>query len=194
MLFIISAPSGTGKTTVVRKLLDEIPDLVFSISATTRKKRDYEVDGKDYYFITKEEFENKIKNGEFVEYEEIFDGNYYGTLKSFVDKKIEEGRDIVFDIDVKGALSLKKYYKNLAILIFLKPPDKEEVMRRLIARGTENVEQIKNRLRRFEIEMAKIKFFDYIIINDNLEKAVKELVSLILKIKKGDYKNATTNN
>ncbi len=194
MLFIISAPSGTGKTTVVRKLLDEIPELVFSISATTRKKRDYEVDGKDYYFITKEEFENKIKNGEFVEYEEIFDGNYYGTLKSFVDKKIEEGRDIVFDIDVKGALSIKKYYKNLAILIFLKPPDKEEVMRRLIARGTENEEQIKNRLRRFEIEMAKIKFFDYIIINDNLEKAVKELVSLILKIKKGDYKNATTNN
>lgn len=194
MLFIISAPSGAGKTTIVREVMKQIPDLVFSVSATTRKKRDYEIDGKDYFFITKEEFERKIKEGEFVEYEKIFDGNYYGTLKSFVDNLIKENKDIIFDVDVMGALSLKNYYKDKAVLIFLEPPDKEEVKRRLIARGTETEEQIKNRLERFEIEMAKMKYFNYIILNDNLEKAVKELVNLILLIKKGDIKNASTNN
>lgn len=194
MLFIISAPSGAGKTTIVKEVMKQIPDLVFSVSATTRKKRDYEIDGKDYFFITKEEFERKIKEGDFVEYEKIFDGNYYGTLKSFVDNLIKENKDIIFDVDVMGALSLKNYYKDKAVLIFLEPPDKEEVRRRLIARGTETEEQIKNRLQRFEIEMAKMKYFNYIILNDNLEKAVKELVNLILLIKKGDIKNASTNN
>lgn len=194
MLFIISAPSGAGKTTIVKEVMKQIPDLVFSVSATTRKKRDYEIDGKDYFFITKEEFERKIKEGDFVEYEKIFDGNYYGTLKSFVDNLIKENKDIIFDVDVMGALSLKKYYKDKAVLIFLEPPDKEEVKRRLLARGTETEEQIKNRLQRFEIEMAKMKYFNYIILNDNLEKAIKELVNLILLIKKGDKKNASTNN
>lgn len=186
MLFIIAAPSGSGKTTVVREVLKKLPDLVFSVSATTRKKRDYEVDGKDYFFISKEEFEKKIENGDFVEYEKIFDGNYYGTLKNYIDELISKEKDVIFDVDVNGALSLKNYYKDLAVLIFLKPPDKEEVKRRLLLRGTENEEQINNRLQRFDIEMAKMKFFNYIIINDNLEKAVNELVNLILKIKKGE--------
>lgn len=181
MLYAIAAPSGAGKTTIVKEILRNNPDIEFSVSATTRKKRNNEIDGKDYYFISKEEFENKIKNGDFIEYEKIFDGNYYGTLKSVVEDVIKRGKSMLFDIDVLGALSIKKHYKNNSVLIFIKPPGKEEIMERLKNRKTETPEQIENRLSRFDIEMAKMNEFDYIVLNDDLKTAVNKVQEIINK-------------
>ena len=181
MLYAIAAPSGAGKTTIVKEILRNNPDIEFSVSATTRKKRNNEINGKDYYFISKEEFENKIKNGDFIEYEKIFDGNYYGTLKSVVEDVIKRGKSMLFDIDVLGALSIKKHYKNNSVLIFIKPPGKEEIMERLKNRKTETPEQIENRLSRFDIEMAKMNEFDYIVLNDNLKTAVNKVQEIINK-------------
>jgi guanylate kinase len=181
MLYAIAAPSGAGKTTIVKEILRNNPDIEFSVSATTRKKRNNEINGKDYYFISKEEFENKIKNGDFIEYEKIFDGNYYGTLKSVVEDVIKRGKSMLFDIDVLGALSIKKHYKNNSVLIFIKPPGKEEIMERLKNRKTETPEQIENRLSRFDIEMAKMNEFDYIVLNDDLKTAVNKVQEIINK-------------
>lgn len=191
MLIVITAPSGTGKTTIVRNVMKEYSDIIFSVSATTRQRRGKEEDGIDYFFLSKEEFEKKIANNEFVEYEKIFDNNYYGTLKSFVDDNLKNGRDVFFDVDVLGALSIKKCYKEKAVTIFIKPPSKEEIKRRLIERHTESMEQIERRLSRYDNEMAKIKEFDYIVLNDNLESAVNEVKKIIKKYKnKGELNNA----
>ena len=181
MLYAIAAPSGAGKTTIVKEILKNNPDIEFSISATTRKKRNNEVDGKDYYFISKEEFENKIKNGDFIEYEKIFDGNYYGTLKSAVEDVMKRGKSMLFDIDVLGALSIKRHFKNDSVLIFIKPPGKDEIIQRLRNRKTETPEQIENRLSRFDIEMAKMNEFDYIVLNDDLKTAVNKVQEIINK-------------
>jgi guanylate kinase len=181
MLYAFAAPSGTGKTTIVKEILKRYPEIEFSISATTRKKRDIETDGKDYYFLSKEEFEDKIRKGDFIEYEKIFDGNYYGTLKSAVQDAIVRGKSMLFDIDVLGALSIKKHFKENSVLIFVKPPSKEEIMTRLINRKTETKQQIERRLSRFDIEMAKINEFDYIVLNDDLESAVNKVQEIINK-------------
>lgn len=183
MLYALAAPSGSGKTSIAKEILKNNPEMEFSISVTTRKQRDIEIDGKDYYFITKEEFENKIRNEEFIEYEKIFDGNYYGTLKSAVEDVIKREKSMLFDVDVLGALSLKKHFKDKAVLIFIEPPSKEEIEKRLRNRKTETPEQIERRLSRFDIELSKINEFDYIVINDNLNIAVQKVQEIIDKTK-----------
>ncbi len=183
MLYVFSAPSGSGKTTIVKEVLNEFPDLLFSISATTRKKRNNETDKKDYFFIKKEEFEEKIKNDEFVEYELIYDNNYYGTLKSEVDKCIAGGKSMVFDMDVKGALSIKRIYKDNALLIFVNPPDKNTIVERLIKRGTESDEYLKKRIARIDFEMTLKDRFDIVLNNFDLKTAVEEAKNIINKYK-----------
>ncbi|MCX7909555.1 MAG: guanylate kinase [Ignavibacteria bacterium] len=180
-LIVLSAPSGAGKTTLARHLLDVFPNFKFSISATTRLPRENEINGKDYYFLTEEEFLKIISENGFIEYENIF-GNYYGTLKSEVEKHLSNGEIVVFDIDVKGALSIKKLYPESSFLIFISPPSLQVLKERLIARKTETPEQLKRRFERIEMEMAIKDQFDYILVNDDLEKAKKELVNLVQKI------------
>lgn len=182
-LIVVSAPSGTGKTTIVKEILAKDKELIFSVSATTRIKRESETEGKDYFFISKEDFENKIKNNEFVEYECVFGVDYYGTLKSFIEYYRKENKLIIFDLDVLGALSIKKFYGEDAILIFIKPPSKESVINRLKGRGTEREDDIERRIARFDKEMALIKEFTYIVTNDNLENAVNEIQKIINKYK-----------
>lgn len=181
MLFAVAAPSGAGKTSIVKEILFKNPDFVFSVSATTRKKRNIEIDGKDYFFLSKEDFESRIANKELVEYEKLFDDNYYGTLKSYVDENLRQGKNVVFDIDVNGALSLKRIYGEKAVLIFVKPPDKNAVLNRLRGRGTETEEQICKRLDRYDMEIEKINEFDYIVENNNLQTAVEKVQEIVLK-------------
>jgi len=185
MLFVFAAPSGTGKTSIYKEILKDNPEIDFSVSATTRKKREGEKDGIDYFFLEKEDFIKRVERGEFVEYEKIFDDNYYGTLKSYIDKKISEGKDVIFDLDVKGAISIKRIYKEKAVLIFIKPPNKEVIKQRLLNRGTESIEVIERRLARFDFEMEKIKEFNYVVVNDDLNKAIKEVQEIINKYKSG---------
>ncbi|MBI5401991.1 MAG: guanylate kinase [Ignavibacteriae bacterium] len=185
MLFVFAAPSGTGKTSIYREILNDNPGIDFSVSATTRKKREGEKDGVDYFFLEKDDFEKRVANGEFVEYEKIFDDNYYGTLKSFIDGKISEGKDVIFDLDVKGAMSIKRIYKDKAVLIFIKPPNKEVIKQRLLSRGTESPETIEKRLARFDFEMEKINEFNYVVVNDDLKKAINEVQEIINKYKSG---------
>jgi guanylate kinase len=185
MLFVFAAPSGTGKTSIYKEILNDNPDIEFSVSATTRKKREGEKEGIDYFFLDKEDFEKRIERGEFVEYEKIFDDNFYGTLKSYIDGKISEGKDVIFDLDVKGAISIKRIYKEKAMLIFIKPPNKEVIKQRLLKRGTESLETIEKRLARFDFEMEKINEFNYVVVNEDLKKAIKEVQEIINKYKSG---------
>ena len=186
MLFVISAPSGAGKTTIVREVLNDMPELVFSVSATSRPKRESEIEGKDYFFLTKEEFQEKIDNDEMVEYEKLFNDHFYGTLKSFIHKEIMAGRDLIFDIDVKGALSIKNLYGQKAVLIFIEPPNKETLRERLINRGTEPNDHIEERLKRIDMEMEKGQEFDYRVVNDDLQTAVNEVEKIIKNYKLED--------
>ena len=179
MLYVIAAPSGAGKTTIVRELLKKHPGIVFSVSATTRKKRDNETEGRDYFFYNKDEFRKMIENGELVEHEILFNGDYYGTLKSFVNENIENGRNVIFDIDVNGAVNIKKIYGNKAILIFIMPPDLDTLKERLKKRGTESIEQINERIKRVDLEIGKKNDFDYIVVNDDLQKAVSEVENFL---------------
>ena len=179
MLLVVSAPSGAGKTTIVKEILRAYPTLGFSVSATTREKRPGEVDGKDYFFLSRSEFERKIAAGDLVEYEEIY-SNYYGTLKIEVENALSNGRDIVFDVDVNGGLSIKAKFPE-AILVFIKPPSIEILRRRLKGRGSETDAQIEKRMARVEMELEKGEGFDYIIINDELKRAVSEVFGIINK-------------
>ncbi|GAB1430393.1 guanylate kinase [Ignavibacteria bacterium] len=172
-LIVLSAPSGGGKTTVARHLLAVFPELRFSVSATTRPIRAGEVFGKDYFFLTKQEFEQKIADGDLLEYEEIF-GNLYGTLRSETQRALGEGRPMLFDVDVKGALSIRRAFPDDSLLLFIAPPDAETLKRRLQARNTESEEQIQIRLSRTEMEMQLIGEFDIIIVNDDLHKTLAE--------------------
>ena len=183
-LLVVSGPSGCGKDTVVRDLIEHHANIELAVSATTRPPRDDEQDGIDYFFITREEFEARINRGEFAEHTQYV-SNYYGTLKSYIDEKINLGKDILFDLDVKGALSIKKIYKDKALLIFIKPPNKEVIRERLIKRGTESMETIENRLKRFDFEMEKITEFDYVVLNDDLQNAINEVQKIINKYKSG---------
>jgi len=189
MLFAVAAPSGTGKTSIVKEVLKKHSDLVFSVSATTRKKRNDETDGKDYYFIEKKDFLEKIEQEEFIEFECVFGRDYYGTLKSVINKYIGSNINVIFDLDVNGAISLKNVFKDFIVLIFIKPPDKQAVIKRLKNRGTENESQIAVRLKRFDLEMSKINEFDYVVINDNLLVAIEKVNGIITKFKNKLNKN-----
>lgn len=177
-LLVLSAPSGGGKTTVARKIRKLYPQFEFSVSATTRNMRPKEMHARDYYFYTRREFEKKISQGGFVEHEQIF-GNYYGTLKSEIDSKIGAGKYLIFDVDVKGALSLKKAYPEESVLIFLMPPDRATLEQRLRNRQTEEKSEIETRLARAEMEISQKDSFDHIITNvilDDTFRKVEEIV------------------
>jgi len=176
-IIVVAAPSGAGKTTLVRSSLAEFPQIVFSISATTRKKRPNEKDGVDYFFITEEEFLKKIELNQFVEWEKFYD-YYYGTYKDFVDDNISSGKNILLEIDVKGALSIKKIYPE-AKLIYIAPPTKEELINRLKKRQTETDQDLEKRIERIELELSMKDKFDYILINNELNKATSEMKILI---------------
>lgn len=178
-LFVFSAPSGSGKTTIVRDVLKNFPEFVFSISATTRKKRHNETNCIDYFFITEDNFKEKIDAGEFVEWEKFYD-YYYGTLKSLIDGNIAKGLNTVFEVDVKGALSIKKVYPN-SVLIFIAPPSIDELKTRLIQRNTETDEDLKKRIERSEMELGYKNQFDYVVSNIDLEQAKKEVRKIIEK-------------
>ncbi|MCI0707605.1 MAG: guanylate kinase [Ignavibacteriae bacterium] len=183
-LIVLAAPSGSGKTTIAKKILQRYPAMTFSISVTTRPQRSGEMHGKDYFFLSVAEFEKKINSGELVEWERYPDaqhGNYYGTLKSEVDRALNAGTVMLFDVDVKGALSIKKIYGNDAVLIFIKPPNLEELRQRLLNRKTEDEEALRSRLNRVPMEMEMGKSFDFQIINDKLETAIAEIEDIITK-------------
>lgn len=173
-LIVVSAPSGSGKTTIAKKIIEKFPFVKFSVSATTRPKRDGEVDGRDYFFVTREEFEKKIQNGELLEWEEIY-GNYYGTLKSVVEDALKNGDVLLFDVDVNGAISIKRKFPDDSVLIFIKPPNMETLKERLRRRRTESEEQLKKRFERVPMELEKAIYFDYIFVNDKLEDTVKSV-------------------
>ncbi|MBT1700433.1 guanylate kinase [Fulvivirgaceae bacterium PWU4] len=182
---IFSAPSGSGKTTIVKHLLKTNPDLGFSISASTRDKRGRtEQHGKDYYFLTPLEFKKKIDNDEFVEWEEVYEGNFYGTLKSEVERIWHEGRNVIFDVDVKGGLALKKYFGHQALAIFVKVPSVEVLKERLHDRGTESPESLSRRLFKAQFEMTFQDQFDIVLVNEKLETSLAEAQRLYDDFKK----------
>ena len=195
-LVIFSAPSGSGKSTIVQWLMKEHPELklYFSISCTSRAPRGTEQNGVEYFFLTPEEFKSKIQNdefleyeefrqridnSEFLEYEEVYEGRFYGTLKSQVERQLEAGQNVVFDVDVKGGINIKKFYGERALSIFIQPPSVEELRRRLVGRGTDTPEAIENRLAKAEYEMTFAPQFDHIVVNDDLETAKAETLKLV---------------
>ncbi|PRY16175.1 guanylate kinase [Pontibacter ummariensis] len=179
-IIIFSAPSGAGKTTIVKHLLNVNPKLSFSISACTRDKRGRsEENGKDYYFITPEEFKKKIGNGEFVEWEEVYEGAFYGTLKSEIERIWDSGKHVILDVDVKGGLSIKRFYKDRALAVFVKPPSIDELAKRLTARNTDSASSISSRVFKAKFELGFEDQFDKVIVNDNLEKAFAEAEKLV---------------
>jgi len=174
-LIVFSAPSGSGKTTIVRHLLGvEDLNLEFSISATSRDRRGTEVDGKDYYFLSAKEFKTKIKNDEFLEWEEVYRDNFYGTLKTEVERIWALGKNVIFDIDVSGGLRIKRKFPEETLAIFVKPPSIDELKIRLKKRKTESDDKINMRVAKASAELATAPLFDTIIVNDNLEKALVE--------------------
>ena len=176
---IFSAPSGSGKTTIVKHLLKENPDLGFSISASTRDKRGRtESHGKDYYFLSPEEFKKKIDDDAFVEWEEVYEGNFYGTLKSEIDRIWKSGKNVIFDVDVKGGLNLKKYFGDLALSVFVKVPSMDILQERLKERGTESEESLSRRMFKANFEMSFQDRFDVVLINEHLPTSLKEAQSL----------------
>ena len=180
-MLIVSAPSGSGKSTIVQWLMKEHPELrlYFSISCTSRAPRGSEQNGVEYFFLTPEEFKAKIQNDEFLEYEEVYQDRFYGTLKAQVERQLEAGQNVVFDVDVKGGINIKKFYGERALSIFIQPPSVEELRRRLVGRGTDTPEAIENRLAKAEYEMTFAPQFDHIVVNDDLETAKAETLKLV---------------
>lgn len=177
---IFSAPSGSGKTTIVKHLLSQIPELAFSISASTRDKRGRtEAHGKDYYFLTPEEFKSKIDKDEFIEWEEVYEGNFYGTLKSEIERIWSEGKHVIFDVDVKGGLNLKEYFGDKALAIFVKVPDIAVLEERLKDRGTEDEKSLSRRLFKAKFEMSFENKFDTTIVNKELDVSFAESEKLV---------------
>ncbi|WP_133757424.1 guanylate kinase [Gelidibacter sediminis] len=179
-LIVFSAPSGSGKTTLVRHLLKQQElNLEFSISATSREKRDNETDGKDYYFLDAQAFKNRIKNDEFLEWEEVYRDNFYGTLKTEVKRIWAQGKNVIFDIDVSGGLRIKRKFPDQTLAIFVKPPSIDELKIRLKKRQTETNDKINMRIAKASAELATAPLFDVIVINDDLDKAIDESYKLV---------------
>lgn len=178
-LFLFAAPSGAGKTTIVRHLLDRYEYLSFSTSATTRSRRPHETEGEDYYFISPEQFRALVESEGFVEWEEVYEGLFYGTLKSEVERLWGEGKHIVFDIDVKGAVNIKQAYPEEAVAVFVKPPSLEALRSRLTARGTEDEANLTKRLGRAAEEMTYEDRFDIVLVNDDLQQALRAAEQII---------------
>lgn len=179
-LIVFSAPSGSGKTTIVRHLLkqDEL-NLEFSISATSREKRGKEIHGKDYYFLDIKDFKNRIKNDEFLEWEEVYRDNFYGTLKTEIERIWGKGKNVIFDIDVSGGLRIKRKFPEETLAVFVKPPDLNELVRRLKDRGEESEDKINMRVAKAPAELATAPLFDVIVINDDLDKALDKSYQLV---------------
>ena len=185
-VMVFSAPSGAGKTTIVTHLLETFNKLEFSVSATSRAPRGQEVDGKDYYFLSTREFKKRVKNNEFVEYEEVYPGSFYGTLKSEVERIWAKGNVIMFDVDVKGGVNIKKIFGEKAFTVFIMPPSLEVMEQRLRARGTDSDEAIKTRIAKAAEEMTYAAKFDTVLVNDVLEESFAKadrLVTLFTRLK-----------
>lgn len=177
--FIFSAPSGSGKTTIVHHLLSNHDNLDFSISACTRDKRGKEEDGKDYYFLSLDEFKKKIEENAFIEWEEVYEGNFYGTLKSEMQRIWDSGKHVVFDVDVKGGLKIKEYFGKRALAVFVKVPSLEILAERLKDRGTESQENLEKRISKAKYEMSFADQFDAILVNDDMEKSFDKAEELV---------------
>ena len=180
---IFSAPSGSGKSTIVQWLMAEHPELklAFSISATSRPPRGTEQHGVEYFFLSPEEFRSRIAASEFLEYEEVYQDRFYGTLKEQVDNQLKAGQNVVFDVDVKGGCNIKEHYGSKALSVFIQPPSVEELRRRLIGRATDSMEQIEQRVAKAEYEMSFAPRFDRIVINDNLDEAKQQTLDTLRK-------------
>ena len=180
-LIIVSAPSGSGKSAIVRWLMEQHPELelYFSVSCPSRQPRGTEQDGVDYFFLQPDEFRQKIANGEFLEYEEVYTDRFYGTLKAQVERQREAGQNVVFDVDVKGGVNIKRYYGDEAMSLFIQPPSVEELRRRLEGRATDTPEAIQQRLDKAEYELTFAPKFDHIVVNDDLETAKQEALRLL---------------
>lgn len=171
-LIIVCAPSGSGKTTIVKSVLPDISSLEFSVSACSRTPREGEVNGKDYYFLSEDEFRKKIDEGAFLEWEEVYPGSFYGTLKSEVQRIWNEGKHVIFDVDVVGGINIKKQYPDNSLALFIMPPSVEELRARLTGRGTETPESLEKRISKAEFEMGFASGFDATVVNDDLEMAI----------------------
>jgi guanylate kinase len=178
-LIIFTAPSGAGKTTIVKHLLKVREDLAFSISACTRSQRYGEVNGLDYYFLSVEEFKRKVSAGDFVEYEEVYENQFYGTLKAEIERLKSLGKNVIFDIDVKGALNIKKFYGDEALTVFVSPPSPEVLFERLKSRKTEDEESLRKRIARARIELGYENKFDVTLINNDLETALNDAEMIV---------------
>lgn len=179
-LLIFSAPSGSGKSTIVQWLMKhEELRLAFSISATSRPPRGSEQHGVEYFFLSPEEFRQKIKNNEFLEYEEVYQDRFYGTLKQQVETQLESGTNVIFDVDVKGGCNIKDFYGDRALSLFIQPPSVEVLRERLVGRGTDSMEQIEKRLEKASYELSFAPKFDRVVVNDNLDTAQKEVLDIV---------------
>ena len=178
-LILFCGPSGSGKTSLVHHFLQNYPAFTFSVSATTRSQRKNETNGKDYYFFSVEEFKNKIAKNDFLEWEEVYPGKFYGTLKSETDKLSESGKVVLFDVDVKGGLSIKKYYGERVLDVFVKPPSLTELKKRLVARESETQESLEKRLAKAGLELNYVDHFSYIIVNDDFKKTIHDATVLV---------------
>ena len=178
-LIIFSAPSGSGKSTIINYLLTQNLNLSFYISATSRAPRGTEQNGVEYFFLTPEEFKQRIANDEFLEYEEVYKDRFYGTLKAQVEKQLAAGQNVIFDVDVVGGCNIKKFYGDRALSVFIQPPSLEELRKRLTGRGTDAPEVIESRLAKATFELSYAEKFDVVIVNDNLEKAQAEALKTI---------------
>jgi guanylate kinase len=178
-LIIFSAPSGSGKSTIINYLMTQNLNLAFSISATSRPPRGTEQHGVEYYFLSAEEFKQRIANDEFLEYEEVYENRFYGTLKAPIEKQLEEGVNVVFDVDVVGGCNIKKYYGDRALSVFIQPPSIEELRKRLVGRATDAPEVIESRIAKAEFELGFAEKFDVVVINDDLEKAQADALKTI---------------
>ena len=179
LVVVFSAPSGAGKSTIVHHLLEKFPQIEFSVSATSRAPRGAEVDGKDYYFFTAEQFEQKIAENRFVEYEEVYAGTYYGTLKSEIERLWDKGAVIAFEVDVNGGVNIKRLFGERALSVFVMPPSVKVLEERLIARGTDSKESIAKRLAKAEEEIAYSSKFDVVLVNDNLQQAFAQAERIV---------------
>lgn len=178
-IIIFSAPSGSGKSTIINFLMQQGLNLAFSISATSRPPRGTEQNGVEYFFLTPEEFRQKIANQEFLEYEEVYKDRFYGTLKEQVEKQLEKGQNVVLDVDVKGGCNIKKFYGDRALSVFIQPPSIDELRKRLNGRGTDSPEVIEDRIAKAEFELSFADKFDKVVVNDNLETAQQEALNIL---------------